>query len=264
MMFFPSPGIFLSLWGINIHLYAICIATAAIFAYLLGQYRFKKLGYDSEILSDYFFGLLFLGIIGARVWYVIFMWQDYVNNPIEIIMINHGGLAIQGGIFVGLIYSYFYFKKKNIPFLQAGDAILPGVLVAQAIGRWGNFFNQEAHGGITSLEHLKSLHIPDFIIQGMYIDGSYYIPTFLYESVLNIIGFLLIILLVRRIQKKQGLQFFCYFIWYGIVRFFVEGMRTDSLYFMGLRTAQLISIVFVIVGIVGIIYIKYKGEDALL
>ncbi|MDD8048623.1 MAG: prolipoprotein diacylglyceryl transferase [Thomasclavelia sp.] len=260
MQLFPDSKTFIELGPLSIQWYALLILTGAIIAYLLGQYNFKKLGYNKEILSDYFFGLMAVGIIGARIWYVIFMWQElYAAHPEEIIMINHGGLAIQGGIVFGLIFSYWYFKKKNISFLEAGDAIMPGVLIAQAFGRWGNFFNQEAHGGEVSLKFLKSLHLPNFIIEGMHIDGVYYHPTFLYESVGCVIGFLLIILVVRKLANKTGYEFFSYFIWYGIIRFFIEGLRTDSLYFLGLRMAQLTSIAFIILGIIGFIYV-YKWE----
>lgn len=259
MQFFEDFDTFLSIGLIHIQWYAVMILIGACIAYLLGQYRFKQLGYDKEILSDYFFVLLFVGIIGARIWYVIFMFDElYIYQPMEIFAIWHGGLAIQGGIIAGLIYSYYYFKKKNIPFLVAGDAIMPGVLIAQAFGRWGNFFNHEAFGSTVSLEFLQSLHLPDFIIQNMFIDGSYHHPTFLYESIGNVMAFLLIILVIKRIQKYQGEQFFSYFIFYGIVRFFVEGLRTDSLMFGPIRMAQLVSIVFLIVGIIGVVYVHKK------
>lgn len=262
MYLFPDFSTFLKIGNISIRYYALLILLGAIFAYLLGQYRFKQLGYSKDILSDYFVSVLVIGIIGARIWYVIFMFKEsYLQNPLEIFAIWHGGLAIQGGLFTGLIYSYYYFKKKNIPFLVAGDAILPGVLIAQACGRWGNFFNQEAFGGVCSLEFLKSLHLPNFIISHMYIDGAYHHPTFLYESMGNIIVFLIIVLIIRHFASKKGMQFFAYFIGYGIVRFFVEGMRTDSLMIGSLRTAQLISIIFIIAGIIGEIYCLKKGQN---
>lgn len=264
MSLFPNAKTFIEIGPFSIQWYAICILTGAIIAYLIGQYNFKKLGYDKEILSDYFIGVLIIGIIGARIWYVIFMWNElYASNPIEIFMITNGGLAIQGGLIAGLIFSYFFFKKKNIPFLVAGDAIMPGVLIAQACGRWGNFFNQEAYGSVVELSFLKGLHIPNFIIDNMYIQGNYYHPTFLYESIGCVIGFLLIYFIVKRFQDKQGYQFFSYFIWYGIIRYFIEGLRTDSLYVFGLKTAQLVSIVFVVVGVTGIIYCKLKGQKVM-
>lgn len=260
MKFFENFHTFVSIGPISIQWYAIVILLGATFAYLLGQYRFKQLGYNKEILSDYFFTLLFIGIIGARIWYVIFTFDEiYANNPIEIFAVWHGGLAIQGGIVAGLIYSYYFFKKRNIPFLVAGDAIMPGVLIAQACGRWGNFFNHEAFGEEVTLEFLKSLHLPDFIIDNMYIGGVYHHPTFLYESIGNIISFLIIIFVMKKFQEHIGIQFFGYFVCYGIVRFFVEGLRTDSLMLGTIRMAQLTSIIFIIVGLIGIIYVHRKG-----
>lgn len=262
MIFFEDFSTFVTIGSLQIRWYAIVILTGALIAYALGQYRFQKLGYDKEILSDYFFALLFIGILGARIWYVIFMFDElYIMQPMEIFAIWHGGLAIQGGIFAGLIYSYYYFKKKDIPFLVAGDAIMPGVLIAQACGRWGNFFNHEAFGSEVSLKFLQSLHLPQFIIENMYIQGVYHHPTFLYESVGNIIAFLLIIFVIRKIQKHTGIQFFSYFVFYGIVRFFVEGLRTDSLMLGSLRMAQLISIAFVVVGVIGIVYCCRKEKQ---
>lgn len=205
MQFFPEYNIFLKIGGLQIHMYAVCIIIGAFIAYMLGQYNFKKLGYSSEILSDYFFGVLMTGIVGARIWYVIFMWKElYMSHPEEIIAIWHGGLAIQGGIIAALIYSYYFFKKKDIPFLVAGDAIMPGVLIAQACGRWGNFFNHEAFGSAVSLKFLKLLHLPQFIINNMYIEGAYHHPTFLYESVGNLIVFLVIILVVKKKAQCTG------------------------------------------------------------
>ena len=172
MTFFPDGKTFVQIGSFSIAWYAICIITGAFIAYKLGQYNFKKIGYNKEILSDYFFGLMITGVLGARLWYVIFMWNElYAENPLEIIMFRHGGLAIQGGIFVGLIFSWWYFKKHKIDFMVAADAIMPGVLIAQALGRWGNFFNQEAYGGMVSLDFLKSLPLPNFIIEGMHING---------------------------------------------------------------------------------------------
>ena len=140
---------------------------------------------------------------------------------------------------------------------------MPGVLIAQACGRWGNFFNQEAYGSAVDSSFLKALHLPQFIIDKMYIHGQYYQPTFLYESLGCVIGFLIIFFVIRKYQQKQGIQFFTYFIWYGVIRFFIEAFRTDSLYVFGLKTAQLVSIVFVIVGLIGFIYCHFKGQDVL-
>ena len=261
MALFPNSKTVISFGPLSIQWYAICIIVGAYIAYLIAARTFKKRGYNAEILSDYFFGVLLVGVVGARIWYVIFMFNEiYRYDLMGIFNIRNGGLAIQGGIIAGLIYSWSFFKRKKIAFLEAGDAILPGVLLAQALGRWGNFFNQEAYGNAVSLEHLRNLHIPEIIIRRMHIMGHYYQPTFLYESVLNVIGFLLIYFLIRKFQRKQGTLFYSYFIWYGITRFWVEGMRSDSLFFLGLKMAQITSVAFVIVGVVGCVWCYQKGR----
>ena len=139
------------------------------------------------------------------------------------------------------------------------DIIVMGLIIAQAIGRWGNFFNQEAYGPITSLETLKSLGIPSFIIKGMYISGSYHHPTFFYESVWCLIGFIIMFILRKRKTLKVGQLSSFYLIWYGIIRFIIEGMRTDSLMLGPIKVAQLVSIIFGISGL--IIFIKSKNKN---
>ena len=130
----------------------------------------------------------------------------------------------------------------------------PSLILGQAIGRWGNFFNQEAYGISTTYSHLKSLHIPEFIINNMYINGTYYTPTFLYESLLCLLGFIILMLFRKRNRNKIGMQVSIYFMIYGIGRFFIEGYRTDSLYLGSLRISQLVSIILVIMGIGILIY----------
>jgi phosphatidylglycerol:prolipoprotein diacylglycerol transferase len=258
--FFPDFDTFLSIGSYSIQMYAVMILTGATIAYFIAKKRFEQRGYDSSILSDYFFNMLFIGILGARIWYVIFKFSDlYIHDPLQIFAIWNGGLAIQGGIVAGLIYSYYFFKKNDICFLRAGDAIMPCVLIAQACGRWGNFFNHEAFGGDVTLEFLQSLMLPNFIIENMYINGAYHHPTFLYEAVGNLAVFIIIVFVVGRFQKYKGTQFYSYFIGYGIVRYFVEGLRTDSLMLGPIRMAQLTSIVFIVAGLVGIFYSYKKG-----
>ena len=262
MKFFSDFSTFVEIGPFRIQWYAIMILIGAGIAYKIAECRFKKMNYATSILSDYFFNLLFIGIAGARIWYVIFMWNElYASNPMEIFAVWHGGLAIQGGLFAGLAYSYYFFKKREMPFFKVGDAIMPCVLIAQAFGRWGNFFNHEAYGSACSLEFLETLHLPQFIIENMYINGAYHHPTFLYESIGNVIAFCIIIFVLSRFQKHQGIQFFGYFLFYGIVRVFVEGLRTDSLMLGPIRVAQLISIIFILVGIGGMIYQHFKGKE---
>ena len=262
MKFFPSFNTFVTIGSINIRWYAICILTGALIALFIGKKRFKDRGYNPDILSDFLINMLVIGIIGARIWYVVFMFDEiYIQDPMQIFAIWNGGLAIQGGIIAALPYAYYFFKKHNIRFLSATDALMPLVLIAQACGRWGNFFNHEAYGSEVTLEFLQSLHLPQFIIDHMYIGGVYHHPTFLYESIGNLICCAIIIFVVSKIIKKEGSQFFSYFIFYGILRFFVEGLRTDSLMLGSLRMAQVTSIAFIVVGVIGRIYICLKGKE---
>ena len=140
------------------------------------------------------------------------------------------------------------------------DFIVPSLLLAQAVGRWGNFFNQEAHGAVTSLQHLQNLHIPQFIIDGMNIGGVYYEPTFFYESLWCIIGFILI-LIIRRIKiTKVGQVTALYLMWYGLGRFFIESMRTDSLMLGGFKMAQIVSIIMIVIGVLIVMITSRKGR----
>lgn len=252
MQFFPNFSTFLSIGGFEIKWYAIFIITGAYIAYRLTQRTVSKWGYPDNFLEDWFVYVLLIGIAGARLWYVIFEWRQYIDHPIGIITdFREGGLAIQGGLIAGAIFSYYYFKKRNVSFLRIFDAAMPHVLLAQAFGRWGNFFNHEAYGGIVSESFYN--HFPNFIKNNMYIAGEFRQPTFLFESVANLIGWVLILTLFKKyLWRKRGDMGFAYLVWYGITRFFIEGLRTDSLYMFGfIRTAQLISIIFVIVGLMG-------------
>ena len=246
----------------TIKFYALCILFGMIVAIILGLREAKKLKINTDdIFNGAVIGII-LGILGARIYYVIFEWGSYKNNIIEIFMIWNGGLAIHGGIIVAFIFSFFYCRKKKINFLAVIDMVVIGLLIGQTCGRWGNFFNQEAHGGVTSLEFLKSLHLPKFIYQQMYIEGEYYHPTFLYESLWNFVAIIALLILRRTRTIRLGDQAGIYLIWYGIGRFFIEGMRTDALMIGNIRQNQLISIVLIILGIAYLIfkYVKIKPD----
>lgn len=251
MEFFPSRSTFLEIGPFNIQYYALFILTGAILAYYLVLRKFVKMGYKKEIAEDFFLYVLPLGIVGARIWYVLFKLDYYLKYPVQIFYIHKGGLAIQGGVIVGVLFGIYYFKKHKISIVRMADLIIPHILLAQAIGRWGNFMNQEAYGREVTESYFN--YFPNFIKEGMFIDGKYYEPTFLYESIANFTGFLLIVYIVPKLFKlKKGDQAYLYFFWYGITRFFIEGLRSDSLMFFGLRTAQLVSIVFALFGALGL------------
>lgn len=244
------------LGSLNVKWYGVIMALAIIMAVSMAIVEGQK----RQIASDDFIDLLLwavpLGYIGARIYYVVFEWNYYVQHPDQIIAIWNGGIAIYGGLLFGLIVLIVFCYKRRLPTFLMLDVIAPGVMAAQILGRWGNFFNQEAHGGPTTIEFLQRLHLPAFIIEQMKINGVYYQPTFLYESVFNLLG-LILILFLRHQQHlfKQGEVFMLYLAWYSVVRFFVEGLRTDSLYLAGtIRVSQLLSLILFIVTIGLFIY----------
>ncbi len=264
-----SP-IFLHIGPLTIYWYSILILTAFVLGYFMVTHEMKKESMPLEFLSNYFFYLVPIVILGARVYYVIFEWQYYSHHLTEIFAVWNGGLAIHGGILAGLIFTVFYTKKEKVNTLKLFDVIAPYLIIGQAIGRWGNFFNQEAHGPETTLSFLQSLHLPDFIIEGMHFSDfgnyTYWHPTFLYESLGCLLGFILILVIRSRKKTKIGMQSAIYFIVYGITRFFIEALRQDSLMFLGLKVAQLVSIVMVLSGVILMIYsIKkcdyYHGKE---
>ena len=246
---------------IAVRWYGIIIACGILLGYFIAQRTLQRVGFDKDVLVDILFWSAIIGFIVARIYFVIFQFPYYAQHPAEIPKIWHGGIAIHGGIIGGFITGIFICKRKNINPFQMGDIASPSMILAQGIGRWGNFMNHEAHGGPVSRSFLEHLHIPDFIIDNMYINGVYYHPTFLYESIWDVLGF--IILLSLRKHLRIGDTFALYLIWYSIGRFFVEGLRTDSLMLTShIRIAQLMSIVLVIVGIVIIIvrHVKFKPQ----
>lgn len=214
----------------------------------------KRKKINEDLLTNILFYGIIIGILGARSYYVLFNLDYYLKNPLEIFMIWHGGLAIHGGLIAGLIFLIIYSKKHNLNIFKLLDIIVVGVIIAQSIGRWGNFFNQEAYGPVTSLSNLKSMHLPNFIIKGMYIDGSYHEPTFFYESVISLLGFIVLILIRKLKNLKVGTLTGTYLIWYGIERFIIESLRTDSLMLGNIKVAQLISLIFIIFGIIVTIF----------
>lgn len=244
----------------SVYWYSLCILLAFVLGFVLVKREIKRHAKISlDFLYDYFFYLIPIVIIGARAYYVIFEWKIYSQNPIEIFKVWNGGLAIHGGIIAGLIYTCIYTKKHNINPFRFIDIAVPSLVLGQAIGRWGNFFNQEAYGPVVSLEKLESFHLPQFIIDGMNINGLYHSPTFFYESMTCLLCFIILICL-RKYYKNLKVGTLCgiYFIIYGIERFLVEGLRQDSLMIGPIKMAQLVSIIMLIAGIVFIIVSNIK------
>lgn len=246
--------ILLELGPVSIYWYSVIILIAILVASYVFFKEAKKKNYDDKFYTNLiFYGIIF-GIIGARVYYVLFNLDYYLSNPFQIIAVWNGGLAIHGGIIAGLIWFIYYCKKHKKNIFRVLDMAAPALIIGQAIGRWGNFFNSEAHGTIVTKEYLESLHIPDFIINGMYIKGNYYHPTFLYESFFNLIGFIILIVLSKKKNLKNGQIFGTYLIYYSILRFIIESLRTDSLMIGNIKVAELISVFLFILGILVMIY----------
>lgn len=239
--------------NITIYYYSIMMLLAVFTAYILIMKEGKKRHIDKEFLINLVFYCVTFGFIGARIYYVLFNFNYYFHNPIEILKIWNGGLAIHGGLIAGFITLVIYCKKYKQNILKITDIAVVGILLAQAIGRWGNFFNGEAHGPITTLATLKQQHLPNFIIEGMHINGNYYYPTFLYESIWNFIGFILLILLRKKERLKIGTLSGTYLVWYSIGRFVIEYYRTDSLMLGSIKVAMLVSMLLFIIGMIIII-----------
>lgn len=241
---------------IEIRWYGILITTGIILAFIVVQKEMVKRGMHPDFLTDLLIWAVPIAIISARIYYVIFSWDSYKDNPANIIKIWEGGIAIHGALIGAFLTTYVYTKRKGISFWKVADIAAPGILIGQIIGRWGNFINQEAHGGPVSQSFLENTWIPDWIMQQMTIEGVTYHPTFLYESLWNVVG-LIIILLLRKVRLKRGEMFFFYLTWYSIGRYFIEGMRTDSLYGGDLRAAQIVSILAIVFAVAMFIYRRF-------
>ena len=249
--------------SITIYWYSLFILIGFSLGFLFAKLEIKRhKSISNTFLLDYFFYLVPIVIVGARIYYCIFEWGYYSKNLVEIIEVWNGGLAIHGGVIAGIIYTVLYTKKHNINPFRFMDIAAPSLALGQALGRWGNFFNQEAYGPIVSLDKLKGLHIPEFIIDGMNINNEYHHPTFLYESITCFLIFIIIVLL-RKYYKNLKVGTCCgiYFIIYGIERFLVESLRQDSLMLGSIRIAQLVSIIMLICGIIFVIFSLLKKVD---
>lgn len=244
--------IFISIGNFKIYWYSVTMLLAILTGYFITLKEAKKQN-QKTYFENLIFYLIVFGIIGARLYYVTFEFENYKHDLLSIFKIWEGGIAIYGAIIAGFLVIIYESKKHNKHIFETTDVLVPGLIIGQAIGRWGNFFNGEAHGIATTLTTLKKQGLPNFIIEGMHINGTYYLPTFLYESIWCIIGFLILLIIRKLIKSKKGTITFTYFIWYGIGRFIIEGYRTDSLYLGNIRISQLVSIILIIIGIVGII-----------
>ncbi len=223
------------IFDIPIRWYGIFIALAFLLGTVLALREAKRRGLNEEILIDLLLFIIPAALIGARLHFVIFRWDNYMSNPMEILNIRGGGLAIHGGIIAAVIVGYIFCRVRKVRFWELADIIAPSLILGQAIGRWGNYVNQEAYGGPTDLPW------------GIMIDGVKVHPTFFYESIWNFTVFLFLVWYTRKKSKVDGEVFLLYVMLYSLARFFIEGLRTDSLMFGDIRVAQLISLVSIVI-----------------
>lgn len=245
----------------EIHWYGVLIASGIIISYLIGRKMAISEGIDEEHVAEAVIVGVFTGIIGARLYYVFSRWDVYSTMPGEIFKTWHGGMAIHGGIIGAAIGVYIYTKirrKCTFTFFQGFDIAAVLFPLAQAIGRWGNFCNHEAYGKPTDLPW--KMYIPPSFRMPGYEAFEYFHPTFLYESVWNVGVFVFLFWYYRNKRKNYGEMIAFYMIFYSIARFFIEGLRLDSLYWGDLRAAQVISVILIVAGIALFFLVRKFGR----
>ncbi|HEX6593068.1 MAG TPA: prolipoprotein diacylglyceryl transferase [Bacillota bacterium] len=255
--------VFLQLGPLTIYWYGVIIATGAFIGLLLATKESDRFGLEKDLFIDLLVFGLPIAVLSARLYYVIFEWEQYADGPWwKVFAVWEGGLAIHGALIGSIVTVIVFARVKGVSFWQLVDIVAPSLILGQAIGRWGNFMNQEAHGGPISEAAYNRFHqyLPDFIMNQMCIDGVLYHPTFLYESFWNVLVFILLLVL-RRKNPLRGEVFLTYAMAYSFGRFFIEGMRTDSLYLVGqIRMAQFISILIIVVALILLVYRRISGR----
>ena len=249
---FNIDPVAIQIGSLSIYWYGIIIIAAIVAAYFYSLKEAKRIGFDTETISDVLLVALPSAIVCARLYYVAFSWINYASNPIDIIKIWEGGLAIYGGVIGAVASVIIYCRITKKSFWDIADIAMPAVLLGQAIGRWGNFVNCEAYGSQTSLPwRMQIWETPETLINVH--------PTFLYESLWNLSGFLILFAL-RKHKPFKGFMLWGYMLWYGLGRFFIEGLRTDSLMLGNARVSQIVSLLSVIVAII-IIVVKWNRNS---
>lgn len=252
---FTSPGpIAFGIGSLSIRWYGMLIASAVVIGTLLAQKLAKKRGIDPDMVGNLVIWLVVGAIPCARLYYVLFEWQRFQNQPYKAFAIWEGGIAIHGAIIGGAVVTIIFCQRQKISAWLMADIVMPALILGQAIGRWGNFFNSEAFGRPTDLPW--KLFIPVDRRPAEFVNESYFHPTFLYESVWNIGVFAILMFLFFRFPKiRTGTLTMTYAITYSLGRFWIEGLRTDSLMVGSLRTAQIISLVAIALGVFGLVWL---------
>lgn len=256
---FASPGpILIEIGPLTIRWYGLLIAIAVLIGITLSQYLAERRNVNPEFLADLAIWLVVAAIPSARLYYVLFEWQSYAQNPGDIVAIWKGGIAIHGAILGGTLATLIFCRLKQVSFWQMADLVAPSLILGQAIGRWGNFFNSEAFGRPTDVPW--KLYIPPVNRPPGYEIYDYFHPTFLYESLWNLMVFgILITLFFRGLRSKSKLKvgtlFLVYMVGYSAGRFWIEGLRMDSLMLGPLRIAQIVSLVGIFLGGAGLTWL---------
>ena len=222
------------LFGV-ISIYGLLIACAMAVSVFLCSRQEKRLGLPKDLTYDLALWVIPAGVIGARLYYVAFQWDMYRQNPLSILYIWEGGLAIYGGVIGGTLAVFAFSRIRKVPFGKLADMIAPALILSQAIGRWGNYFNGEAYGRLIENPALQWFPL------AVNVDGAWHMATFFYESVWDLLGFL-VLWLTRKKITRPGNLFLLYLVWYGLGRAFIEGLRTDSLMFGPFRVSQFLSV----------------------
>ncbi len=275
---FPKLGITINIsptafkiGSIEIKWYALCIMLGFALAIVYVLVQGKKQGFKSDTFIDLAIIAMVFGLIGARLYYVLFRLDQYIKDPISILYIWKGGLAIYGGVILAVLASFVYCRVKKQPFFKLADIAAPALLIGQALGRWGNFFNQEAFGVNTDLpwgmtgniiaENIRSEAVEVKDRFGILLDSSKPVhPTFLYESLWCLLGVIVLWLFYNKYKKFDGEVALLYCAWYGFERMFVEGLRTDSLIlFADIRVSQVIAAATFVAAVVLIIVFRIKS-----
>jgi phosphatidylglycerol---prolipoprotein diacylglyceryl transferase len=262
---FTSPGpVLIDMGPFTVRWYGLLIASAVLIGVTLSQYLAKRRGVEPDLLGDLAIWLVIGAIPCARLYYVLFEWENYSQHPEDIIAIWKGGIAIHGAILGGLAAALIFARLNRVSFWQLTDLVAPSLILGQAIGRWGNFFNSEAFGRPTDLPW--KLYIPLDRRPPGYTQFEYFHPTFLYESLWNIAVFALLLTLFFRGLRgkpplKVGALFLTYMVTYSLGRFWIEGLRTDSLMLGSLRIAQVVSLVEIALGIAGLLWLYQGGRS---
>ena len=256
---FTSPGpTLIELGPLTIRWYGLLIASAVLIGVSLSQYLAKRRNVDPNLLGDLVIWLVIGAIPAARLYYVLFEWKQYSQHPEQIIAIWNGGIAIHGAIIGGTLAAIIFSRIQKISFWQLADLVAPSLILGQAIGRWGNFFNSEAFGDPTDLPW--KLYIPQQRRPLNFINFEYFHPTFLYESLWNVMVLgLLLTLFFRGLKGKPRLKVgtlaLVYMVAYSLGRVWIEGLRTDSLMIGPLRIAQIVSLSAISLGLLGLAWL---------